>query len=270
MCRKQPTPTDILENPNLTELDKLVFLYIRPRVRNSDWVYSFEQAGKQHKVELKRGQCIVKVASLAELLQRDRKTIHKSLESLSKWYSQTDNKGMPYWCLITRLYYDDLISMDNQKDNRGTIEGQWKDNGGTANKSDKKEKNEKEVWSPKFEEFRMQFPHARKWKKQEAMKQYSALVEQEVRRELDLLKLRIDIWEVDPKYLSACERRLRDFTPISKTIRTKSISLYRKLHKEDPKKEELYKRWIDNYPEQRKAGSEEFRKSQGINLSSFK
>lgn len=145
MCRKQPTPVDILDNPNLTELDKIIFLYIRPRVRNSDWVYNFEQAWKQYSVELKRWQCIVKVASIAELLQKDRKTIHKSLERLSKWYSEMDNKGMPYWCLITRLHYDKLIEMDNETDNNGTITGQWRDNDGTANKNDKNEKEWKEV-----------------------------------------------------------------------------------------------------------------------------
>lgn len=144
MCRKQPTPTDILENPNLTEMDQLVFLYIRPRVRNSDWVCVFTHAKREYALNMKRWQCIFKASVFSELVDKDVKYFKKSLQRISDFYSKMDIKGMPYWYLITRLYYDDLVSMDN----KGIIEGEKKDNKGRANKSVKSEKNEKKDNKP--------------------------------------------------------------------------------------------------------------------------
>ena len=136
MCRKQPTPTDILENPSLTEMDKLVFFYIRPRVRNSDWVITFTHAKKEYVVNMKRWQCIFKASAFSELVNKDVKYFRKSLQRINDFYSKVDIEQKPYWYLISRLYYDDLTRMDNER----IMKGEWKDNEGRANKSDKKEK----------------------------------------------------------------------------------------------------------------------------------
>lgn len=172
-------------------------------------------------------------------------------------------------CIITVLnywLYQDMWSYQGK-----TQATQRQDTGKIGVDNINKNERMKE-WKNNFETFWKSFPHARKWKKQEAEKYYIALVEDEIRRELDLLKLRIDIWEADPKYLPACERRLRDFTPIDKSIRTKSIATYRLLHKDKTPEEKakLFDYYIQTYPDKRKEWHEEFRKSQSINLSSFR
>lgn len=139
MCRKQPTPTDILDSPNLTEMDKLVFLYIRPRVRNTDWVVTFTHAKKEYVVSMKRWQCIFKASAFSELVNKDVKYFRKSLQRINDFYSKMDIEQKPYWYLISRLWYDELTVMDNER----IMKGEWKDNERRANKSGKKEENEK-------------------------------------------------------------------------------------------------------------------------------
>ena len=140
MCRKQPTPTDILENPSLTEMDKLVFFYIRPRVRNSDWVITFTHAKKEYVVNMKRWQCIFKASAFSELVNKDVKYFRKSLQRINDFYSKVDIEQKPYWYLISRLYYDDLTRMDNER----IMKGEWKDNEGRANKSDNTDETKKD------------------------------------------------------------------------------------------------------------------------------
>ncbi len=122
-------------------MDKLVFFYIRPRVRNSDWVITFTHAKKEYVVNMKRWQCIFKASAFSELVNKDVKYFRKSLQRINDFYSKVDIEQKPYWYLISRLYYDDLTRMDNER----IMKGEWKDNEGRANKSDKKEKKEKEL-----------------------------------------------------------------------------------------------------------------------------
>lgn len=134
-CRRQPTPTDILESDLFSEFDKLVFLYIWSRVRSKDWPIHFTQAGKNYSVDMKRGQVIVKVASLARLLNCDRKSIDKTLERLWKWYSGMESKGMPFWLLITWVSYDEIVNMVSEKESEGEVKGKWEESEGEANKT---------------------------------------------------------------------------------------------------------------------------------------
>jgi len=129
-------------------MDKLVFFYIRPRVRNSDWVITFTHAKKEYVVNMKRWQCIFKASVFSELVNKDVKYFRKSLQRINDFYSKVDIGQKPYWYLISRLYYDDLIRMDNER----IMKGEWKDNEGRANKSDESDKSKKEV-KKKYGEF---------------------------------------------------------------------------------------------------------------------
>lgn len=66
-----------------------------------------------------------------------------------------------------------------------------------------------------FENFWKLFPHARKWKRKEAMQMFSKLSSAEVMQEVKLLNWRIEVWLQNPQYIPACERRIRDFTKTS-------------------------------------------------------
>lgn len=96
---------------------------------------------KEYVVNMKRWQCIFKASAFSELVNKDVKYFKKSLQRINDFYSKVDIEQKPYWYLISRLYYDDLTRMDNER----IMKGEWKDNEGRANKSDKKEKSIKEV-----------------------------------------------------------------------------------------------------------------------------
>lgn len=155
-CFRQPTPVDINYNPNLTELDIAIFRAILSRCGNCGRLEQFTHASRHYEIELNRGQCIFKVANFAFQMKIGRKRCTKSIELVSKWYTPMHIKGMPFGLVITLLEYDELINMHNRNNNSGTIEGQQRDNRGTANKIieinktvlDLKEKEEKSFSKP--------------------------------------------------------------------------------------------------------------------------
>lgn len=121
---KQPTPTDINFVRNLTAVERSVFREILSLCQNDSYLCHFDHAGRHYSIELKRGQCIFKVANFADDFGIHRKKIHRSLKNIEKWYTRMDIRGMPYGTVVTLLNYDEIVKMDISGDNRGTIEGQ--------------------------------------------------------------------------------------------------------------------------------------------------
>jgi len=69
-----------------------------------------------------------------------------------------------------------------------------------------------------FETFRAEYPHARKWKKSESKKYYDRLNSEEVMKQVHILKWKIRAWLQDWQYIPACERWIRDFTPLNEDV----------------------------------------------------
>ena len=69
-----------------------------------------------------------------------------------------------------------------------------------------------------FQEFRKEYPHARKWKKAESEKYFNQNDSEDVRKQVSILKRKIKAWLQDAQYIPACERWIRDFTPISDEV----------------------------------------------------
>jgi hypothetical protein len=69
-----------------------------------------------------------------------------------------------------------------------------------------------------FETFRTEYPHARKWKKAESKKYYDKLNSEEVMKQVHILKRKIKAWLQDWQYIPACERWIRDFTPLNEDV----------------------------------------------------
>lgn len=69
-----------------------------------------------------------------------------------------------------------------------------------------------------FDLFRKTFPHARKWKKAESKKYYDKLDSDEVMKQVHILKRKIKAWLQDWQYIPACERWIRDFTPLNEDV----------------------------------------------------
>lgn len=132
MSWKQPIPTDIQYDDRFTALDRAIFREVLTLCQRQDTVVQFRQAGKSYAVDLKRGQCIFKVAEFAAQLNHTRQKIRGSLSILSKWYSEMDIKGMPYGCIITVKNYDELTKMDNETNMQRTFKEQSKNNESTA------------------------------------------------------------------------------------------------------------------------------------------
>ena len=149
---KQPTPTDINFDSNFDALDRAVFREILSLCQNADYLSRFEHASRRYSIELKRGQCIFKVAQFAKEMKNDAKRVRKSIENLSKWYTEMESKAMPYGLIVTIKDYDELTKMDNGKENRRRIEGEQKENRRRANinKEDNKDnKDQEDIITPK-------------------------------------------------------------------------------------------------------------------------
>lgn len=142
---KQPIPTDIQYDDRFTALERAILWEILCLCQRKDTTIQFQQAGKHYLVDLRRGQCIFKVASFAKDFGLDRKRVHRSLDFLSKQYSEMDIKGMPYGCIITVKNYDELTKMDNEMDSQRTMKGQSKDNESTAKENVERVENVKNV-----------------------------------------------------------------------------------------------------------------------------
>jgi len=69
-----------------------------------------------------------------------------------------------------------------------------------------------------FEIFRTEYPHARKWKKAESKKYYDKLNSDEVMKQVQILKRKLRAWLEESKRIPACERRIRDFTPLNDDV----------------------------------------------------
>jgi len=139
---KQPTPTDINFNESLTFLDRAIFREILSLCQNEKRLFNFVHNNRNYSVELKRGQCIFKVSKIAEDLEIDRKRVRRSIETISKWYSQMDSQAMPYGLVITVKDYNNIVGMDSQKDSQRIVKGQSEDSQRTPNKSEESVKSE--------------------------------------------------------------------------------------------------------------------------------
>lgn len=72
--------------------------------------------------------------------------------------------------------------------------------------------------SDTFETFWKEYPHARKWKKQESEKYFTKQNSDEVMKQVAILKRKLRAWLEESKRIPACERWIRDFTPLNEDV----------------------------------------------------
>lgn len=145
MSWKQPTPTDINGFDNLTFLERAMFREIIAYCRNESGLEQFTHAGKHYAVELKRGQCIIKVAKIAGDLKIDHKRVRRSIEIISKWYTELESKAMPFGLIVTVKDYNTLVRMESKVESQRKVKGKSKESERRPNKSVKSVKNVKNV-----------------------------------------------------------------------------------------------------------------------------
>lgn len=178
---KQPTPTDIHNDSNFNELDKMIFFYAWSMVRRERGLYEFWNGNRFFSVELDRGQCILKVSRIAEELEIDRKKVRKSVEKLQKWYTSVDIERKPYGLILTFKWVDKMLEMDSEMDIERTLsEHSTNIERTTSKKTVKNVENVKNniILDQKFLEFWENYP--RKIGKPKAEKTFKQLKEADI------------------------------------------------------------------------------------------
>ena len=90
------------------------------------------------------------------------------------------------------------------------------------------------AWSTKlkytFEDFWKDYPHARKWKKSESEVYFKKNDSDEVKKQVSIMKWKLKAWLIESKYIPACERWIRDFTPINDDVIKQDLHKICKWH----------------------------------------
>lgn len=153
-----------------------------------------------------------------ELLNADKWTISKNVSALNeKWFIYVD---------VDQNFKRKISLVKNDKG--GSQKWLWGDsqkwlhNITTTNTI-----NEKEF---SFQDFRTEYPHARKWKKKESEKYFNQNDSSSVKKQVSILKRLIKAWLQDAEYVPACERRIRDFTPLSEDVIKQKLEKICKRH----------------------------------------
>ena len=95
-----------------------------------------------------------------------------------------------------------------------------------------------------FETFWKTFPHARKWKKNESYEYFKKLDTDEVMKQTQILVRKIRAWLEESKYIPACERWIRDFTPLNDEVVKQDLTKICKRHLTAPWDEQTRKQRI--------------------------
>lgn len=166
---KQPVPTDINFKPEFTFLDRAIFREILCLCQREDTVLQFIHADRHYVYPIRRGQCILKISRIARELEIDHRRVRRSVEIISKWYSQLESKAMPFGLVVTVKDYDNLIKMDNGMNSSGKVAVKSKESSGRPKESVKSvktvESGKKEKPKPINEKFlkemELKFPRVR-------------------------------------------------------------------------------------------------------------
>lgn len=78
-------------------------------------------------------------------------------------------------------------------------------------------------YTAQFDIFWKTYPHARKWKKQDAKKYFMQQDINSVMENVKLYKWKIELWIEDAKYVPACERWIRDFVPVNNVVKEQDL-----------------------------------------------
>ena len=213
-------PNAILQDKGLNHTQMLLYGYIM-NLSNKKWY------------------CWAKNKVFAEYLNVDDRTVQRHLNKLKeKWYIEIKLEENNRDRIVT-LPWQNCHTTPTKLSPSIYI---WKEN----IKEDIKEIDKE------FENFWKLFPHARKWKKQDAKKFYTQINDPiTVIKEVKHLKLKIQAWVEEWKYVPACERWIRDFTPISDEVKMKDLERIMKRHLTTEWAKERYSDLVEVYGEER-------------------
>lgn len=180
-------PNKVLYSKELTDKQKLLFCLISSLCAK-EW---FCRATNEY---------------LWEILNADKWTISKNISKLNeKWfieievdYKETDNKRRK------------ISLVENDKG----YSQKWLD--GIVKNDQPYYMNNTNEYS--FQNFWEEYPHARKGKKKDSEKYFKQNNPLEVKKQVQILKWQIKAWLQDSEWVPACERWIRDFTPLNDDV----------------------------------------------------
>lgn len=141
---------------------------------------------------------------LWELLNADQRTIRRNVSELeTKWY------------ITTEIETNNKRKITLDKNVLGV--GQ-KCPGGVGQKCPHNNIIYNNTIEYTFSDFWKDYPHARKWKKWESERYFKEQPCDEVKKQVSIMKWKLKAWLIESKYIPACERRIRDFTPINDDV----------------------------------------------------
>jgi len=153
---------------------------------------------------------------LWEMLNADRRTIARNLSVLEKkWFISID--------LVQN--YERTITIDKN------VTGVWqKCHGGVWQKCQHNNIIYNNTIEYTFSDFWKDYPHARKWKKWESERYFKEQPCDEVKKQVSIMKWKLKAWLIQSKYIPACERWIRDFTPINDDVIKQDLYTICKWH----------------------------------------
>lgn len=180
-------PNSVLFNNELTDKQKLLYCLISSLCAE-------------------KGYCRASNEYIGMLLGVNKWTISKNIATLNEiWLLEIEN-----W-LVRKIAIAKNHNRGCEKSQGGVVKNHniiLQEN----NTIEKKENKES------FETFRKQYPHARKGKKKESEQYFNQQDADEVMKQVAILKRKIKAWLQNAQYIPACERWIRDFTPISEDV----------------------------------------------------
>lgn len=188
----------------------------------------------------KKWYCFATNWALWEMIDRDKYRTSKLLSHLqARWHIE-----------ITEWQLRKIKPI--AKNDKGVVKNDKGDSQKWQTDIDKEIDNKEIEIDKEFENFWKLFPHARKWKKQDAKKFYTQINDPTtVIKEVKHLKLKIQAWVEEWKYVPACERWIRDFTPISDEVKVKDLERIMKRHLTTEWAKERYSDLVEVYGEER-------------------
>jgi len=146
---------------------------------------------------------------LAELLVVSEATIKRALKNLNdNWVISIDKKQKEWgWILrMIRLGQNELLERVNLSLSKGSI---W-----AFHNIIQEDINN----NYSFNDFWKDYPHARKWKKAESEKYFKQQNNEDVKKQVEILKRKLKAWLQESQFIPACERWIRDFTPLNDDV----------------------------------------------------
>lgn len=212
-----------------TTADSEIFL-LKPDKRFKIWFYIVGEVQRKDYKKWKRGENWFSYEKITQATGATKQQIYKCVKFLSD-RSMIETHKETRWLTIKVLNYAKYQDIKKTTGDSEETDGRYGGDTEDDTKEEEEKNKEEKKWSADQKDFFWkQYPHARKWKKQDAIKFAEQIDADVFLHMVSIYKWEVAVWMQDAKYVPACERWSRDFVPYSETMQeTKLKQIYYKL-----------------------------------------